>query len=325
MAARILDGEALAGTITEQLKAEVAAMASPPHLVAVQVGDPPASRLYVNNQKKTCEQIGLRYTLDQLPEAAGRAELLAAVARHNADREVAGIILQLPLPAGVDQREIQWAITPEKDVEGMSPASMGRLLYGHSDFGPCTALGSLELIRSSGCKIEGAHAVVVGHSQIVGKPMVNLLLGMNATVSCCHVFTDRLSPFTMKADILVVATGVRQARWQGYERRRKKGAAAPPPDLSPLVTADMVKTGACVIDVAINRIPASIDAQGNPAVFPAGHKRAGAPKMVTVGDCDFEAVREKAGWITPVPGGVGPMTVAILLRNCVQLARLAQG
>ena len=323
MAAIVLDGEALAAEITEKLKAEIAAMAAPPHLVAVQVGDPPASRVYVNNQKKTCEAIGLKYTLDQLPEEADGYDILSAVARHNEDPAVNGIILQLPLPKGIDPRKVQLTIDPAKDVEGMHPANIGRLVYGHQDFGPCTALGSLELIKKSGCKVEGAHAVVVGHSEIVGKPMVNLLLGMNATVSCCHVFTDDISRFTKQADILVVATGVRQVRWQGYKRKKKKDPATPAPNLGPLVTAEMVKEGACVIDVAINRIPRKLDADGNPEVFPEGHKRAGKPKMRTVGDCAFKSISEKAGWITPVPGGVGPMTVAILLRNCVELAKRA--
>jgi methylenetetrahydrofolate dehydrogenase (NADP+)/methenyltetrahydrofolate cyclohydrolase len=325
MTATILDGEALAAKVTEQLKTDVAAMANPPHLVAVQVGDPPASRVYVRNQRRTCEAIGLKYTLDQLPEAAGRHELLAAVDRHNADAAVSGIILQMPLPEGVNPREVQWRIDPAKDVEGMVPANIGRLVYGASDFGPCTPLGALELIKLAGCPVEGAHAVVVGHSEIVGKPMVNLLLGMNATVTCCHIFTPDITPLTRQAEILVVATGARQARWQGYRRKRKKDKNAPLPDLSPLVKADMVRDGACVIDVGINRIPRSIDAQGNAEVWPEGHKRAGKPRMITVGDCDFDGLKEKAGWLTPVPGGAGPMTVAILLRNCVELAKRAAG
>ena len=322
MPATIIDGNAVAAKMTEQVRDAAAALAAKgraPMLVALQVGENPASAVYVKNQQKSCEAAGLAYRLDQLPESASQQDVEAHLAKLNAEAKVTGIILQMPLPAQCDARKVQLAISPEKDVEGMHPVNMGRLMYGNPKIGPCTAMAAVELIKQTGVRIEGADAVVVGHSEIVGKPVGVLLLGLNATTSVVHVFTKDLASYTRKADILVVAAGKSQALWLRYQRALKKGEKPPLPDLSPLVTADMIKPGAVVIDVAINRIPAGFDAAGEPIRQTEG-KNAGKPKIVTVGDVEFDKAKEIASFITPVPGGVGPVTVAMLLRNTIECA-----
>ncbi len=323
MSAAIIDGNAVALKMTEQVKqaaADLAAAGRAPFLVAFQVGDNPASAVYVRNQKKSCEEAGLGYRLDTMPETATQAEVESHLAKLNADPKVTGIILQMPLPPQCDARKVQLAISPDKDVEGMHPVNMGRLMYGNPRIGPCTAMAAVELIKQTGVKIEGADAVVVGHSEIVGKPVGVLLLGLNATTSVVHVFTKDLASYTRKADILVVAAGKSQALWMRYQKALKAGLKAPPPDLSPLIKADMIKPGAVVIDVAINRIPEGFDADGRPTTQTDG-KNAGKPKIVTVGDVEFDKAKEIASFITPVPGGVGPVTVAMLLRNTIECAR----
>ena len=319
MAATIMDGDAIAAKIIEELKGRTEELKSKgrvPHLRAVQVGENPASRVYIRNQKKNCEEVGIEYTLDELPETSTEADVLAHIQKLNEDAGTTGVILQMPLPEGVNARNIQLRISPLKDVEGMHPANMGKLVYGKAEPGPCTAVGAVELIKSTGVEIEGADAVVVGHSEIVGKPIVLLLLGLNASTSCAHIFTKDLASYTRKAEILVVAAGKSQALWLRHGRARKKNPDLPLlPDLSPLISADMIRDGAIVIDVAINRIPAGLDADGNLIL-----NEKGKTKMKTVGDVEFEAAKEKASYITPVPGGVGPMTVAMLLKNTVDCA-----
>jgi len=326
MTARILDGEAIAARLKAGLVEEIESLKKagrPPHLVAVQVGDPPASRIYVNQQKKACEDIGLTYDLHQLPEQCSEQDVRDEIRRLNDDVGVTGIILQMPLGPGMDARKVQVTISPEKDVEGMHPVNMGRLFYGCGIVRPCTPAGAVELLTSPGVSLAGKEAVVVGHSEIVGKPIAAILLqslNESPTVTVCHVATRDLASHTRRAEILFVATGKAQAVWQLYDRARKGGQTVPKPDLSPLIKADMVKEGGIVIDVAVNRIPKALDDAGNPVLNDKGK-----PNMVTVGDVDFEAVRDKCAWITPVPGGCGPMTVAMLLKNTVECAKATMG
>ncbi len=326
MPAQILDGEVLAEKIRAGLVEEVERLRQagrPPHLVAVQVGDPPASRIYVNQQKKACEGIGLVYELRQLDERCTERDVLDELERLNQDDRVTGIILQMPLGPGMDPRKAQVTIRPDKDVEGMHPTNMGRLFYGGGVVRPCTPAGAVELLKSTGVNPAGLEAVVVGHSEIVGKPIAMILLqslNESPTVTVCHIATRDLSSHTRRADILFVGTGKAQAVWQRYDKARKAGQNPSRPDLSPLIKADMIKDGAIVIDVAINRLPKALDETGNPVLNDKGK-----PEMVTVGDVDFEAAREKCSWITPVPGGCGPMTVAMLLKNTVECAKAGAG
>jgi len=320
MPAQIINGDEIAAKIQAALKEQVRELQSKgkaPHLVAVQVGENPASKIYVKNQARSCEEIGIAYTLDQLSESTDEAGLVRRIGELNADASVTGIILQMPLPPGVDARRIQALISPLKDAEGMNPANIGRLVYGNPNPGPCTAVGAVELLKSTGVPVQGRDAVVVGHSEIVGKPISLLLLALNATVSTVHIFTKDVPSYVKRADILFVAAGKSQALWLRYQKEKKKNAAAPPPDLSPLITAGMIKPGAVVIDVAINRIPAALDGKGEPVL-----NEKGKPSMKTVGDVDFDAAKDVASFITPVPGGVGPMTVAMLLKNTVETAKL---
>jgi len=326
MAATILDGRAIAGEILAKLRVEIEELKKKgkgPHLVAVQANEDPGSRVYVKSQKKTCEDLGIAYTLDELPPTSSEEALLAHIQKRNADPTVTGIIIQTPLPEGVSLPKIQASITREKDVEGMNPANLGMLIYGNPRIGPCTPMGAVELVKRTGVKIEGAATTVIGHSNIVGKPIAVLMLGLNASVSCVHIFTKDIRPYVKQADILFVATGKISFAWQAYSKALKKhqkdpSVPKPPlPDLSPLVTADMIKPGAVVIDVAINRIPEALDANGEPV-----KDEKGKPKMKIVGDVDFEGCKAVASFITPVPGGCGEMTVAMLLSNTVEAAKM---
>jgi methylenetetrahydrofolate dehydrogenase (NADP+)/methenyltetrahydrofolate cyclohydrolase len=294
--------------------------------VAVQVGENPASKIYTNQQAKNCQEVGIEYELLNLRADMTEGDLLASIAGLNADPRVTGLILQMPLPAQIDARNVQVAISPDKDVEGMHPVNMGRLFFGEGIVAPCTPMAAVELLKTVTTDLAGAEAVVVGHSEIVGKPIAMILLQSltaSPTVTVCHVATRDLAFHTRRADILFVAAGVSQARWMGYQRRKKdavaKGAPPPPlPDLKPLISADMLKAGAIVIDVAINRIPTGFDAAGECLKNDKGKNA-----MKTVGDVDFEAAMNKVAAITPVPGGVGPVTVAMLLRNTIACARAA--
>ena len=329
MAGKIIDGDKVAAEIKEGLKEDIGKLAGRgryPHIAAVMVGESPGVRVYVRSQERACEELGIKYTLDQHPETMLEEELASRIQELNADPEITGIILLMPVPPKINARRIQAQITPEKDVEGMNPVNMGRLIYGTPILGPCTAVGAVELLKTTGVPIEGAEAVVVGHSEIVGKPIAVLLLGLNATTHVCHIFTKDLALHTRNAEILFVAAGKSGALWQRYWRQKRKydenPVGEPPalPDLSPLIKADMLRPGVVIVDVAINRIPEALDDSGSPVL-----NEKGRPKMKTTGDVDFEAAKEIASWITPVPGGVGPMTVAMLLKNAVEAAKMPAG
>ncbi|MEW6250525.1 MAG: bifunctional 5,10-methylenetetrahydrofolate dehydrogenase/5,10-methenyltetrahydrofolate cyclohydrolase [Planctomycetota bacterium] len=288
----ILDGAAYAAEIRTEVTRRVAwynAYHGAIRLCAVLVGSDAAGRLYAESQRKLSTKVGVEYALVELPQDTTQAELLAVIDRLNADPHVTGVILQLPVPPHIDAAIAQYRIDPYKDVEGVNPANIGWLFYGEPIIAPCTALAVTELIRRSGVVVRGAHAVVVGQSRIVGRPVSMFLLAQEATVTGCHIATRDLAHHTREADILVVAIGRPRA-----------------------IGADYVKPGAVVIDVGINRItepgPPGPDGQPRP------------PVRRTVGDVDFAAVEPLAGAITPVPGGVGPLTVAMLLRNTVEAA-----
>ena len=278
MSAKILDGKSLAATTRAALKHQVDALVQRgvrPGLTVLIAGDDPASKVYVRNKTLAAKEIGVRSELIELPGSVSEQQLLDHVARLNANREVHGILVQLPLPKHIDSARVLEAIAPAKDVDGFHEANLGALMAGRPGVVPCTPLGCMRLIEHAGMQIAGRHAVVLGRSNIVGKPVAMLLLQKDATVTICHSKTPDLAAVTRQADILVAAVG------------RAK-----------LVGAAMVKPGACVIDVGINRLP-----DGKLA-----------------GDVDYEAVKQVAGWITPVPGGVGPMTIAMLLENCLGAA-----
>jgi len=299
MAATIIDGNRIAEDIKRGLREEIQKLkdkGKPIHLVAVQVGENPASRVYIKNQRKSCEEMGIAYTLDQLPEESTEDQLISHMEELNARKDVTGIILQMPVPQGINARKVQGMIAPQKDVEGMNPANMGQVIYGKPALGPCTAMGAVELVFSTGVELYGKEVTVVGHSEIVGKPVALLLLDKFCTTTVCHIATKDLAAHTRNADILLVAVG-------------KPG----------LIRKDMVKPGAIVIDIGINRVPV-IGSDGKPVL-----NEKGKPKKKTVGDCDFEAIKEIASFITPVPGGVGPMTVAMLLKNTVTAAKMQAG
>ncbi|MFC1632102.1 bifunctional 5,10-methylenetetrahydrofolate dehydrogenase/5,10-methenyltetrahydrofolate cyclohydrolase [Candidatus Omnitrophota bacterium] len=301
MSAKLLDGEALAVKIKAGLKTEIEDLKGSgvsPHLVAIQVGENPASRVYVNQQKKACEQMGIIYELKELAADISIEDLVYTLEELNKDQRITGIILQMPLPDHLDARSIQVQITPEKDVEGLHPANMGRLVYGDSSLAPPTALGAIELLKSSGVDLKGKEVTVVGHSEIVGKPVALLLLQSQleaATPTVCHIATRDLAFHTKRADILIVAAG-------------KAG----------LIRPEMIKPGAIVIDIGINRVPL-LDENGQPVL-----NEKGRPKKKTVGDVEFEGAKEICSYISPVPGGVGPLTVTMLIKNTVYCAKLVR-
>ena len=283
MTARLLEGKVFvaklkeeAGKKAQELKAKYGIT---PGLAVIIVGENPASQVYVRNKHKACTELGFYSEGVELPATTTREELLAEILRLNNDEKIHGILVQLPLPKELQpyESEVLEAINPLKDVDGFHPVNVGRLVTGQKALVPCTPHGCLRMLELAEIPVEGANAVIIGRSNIVGKPMLHLLLGKNATVTICHSRTKNLAEITRQADILVAAVG-------------KAG----------FVTADMVKPGAAVIDVGINRI---------------------APKKL-VGDVDFEAVKEVAGAITPVPGGVGLLTIAMLMQNTVEAARL---
>jgi len=323
MTATLIDGKAFAAQIKEQIArdaAELTAAGKTPTLVAVQVGENPASKVYTNMQAKSCESVGIDYQLKNLPDDISQDDLLNEVRSINDDPAVSGIILQMPLPPQIDARAVQVTIAPAKDVEGMGPVNMGRLFYGGGVVAPCTAVAAVELLKSACDDLAGKEVVIVGHSEIVGKPIATMLLESlteSPTVTVCHIATKDLAFHTSRADVMIVAAGVSQARWRGARAKAKQtGEALVIPDLSPLVGADLLKEGAIVIDVAINRIPKGFDEDGQPL-----KNEKGKTAMKTVGDVDFEAAKEKVAAITPVPGGVGPVTVAMLLKNTIACAK----
>ncbi|HSX95377.1 MAG TPA: bifunctional methylenetetrahydrofolate dehydrogenase/methenyltetrahydrofolate cyclohydrolase FolD [Hydrogenophaga sp.] len=278
MTAQLIDGNAL----SRQLRADVAtrvqalkARGVTPGLAVILVGDNPASQVYVRNKVKACEDTGMHSVLETWPATMGEAELLARVEAMNKDPSIHGILVQLPLPAHIDAQKVIEAISPAKDVDGFHVASAGALMTGLPGFWPCTPHGCMKMLEHIGYDLRGKHAVVIGRSNIVGKPMALMLLQANATVTVCHSGTKDLASFTRQADVVVAAVGKRN-----------------------VLTADMVKPGAVVIDVGMNRNEAG--------------------KLC--GDVDFDGVKAVAGWITPVPGGVGPMTITMLMVNTLDSA-----
>ena len=291
MAAKIIDGKQVAADMRAELKEEVARLARDgivPGLGVILVGEDPASQSYVKAKERACEEIGLFSDDNRLPADASQQELMAIVEKMNNDPKINGILVQLPLPKHLNEAEVLLAIDPDKDVDGFHPMNVGRMVVGEKAFLPCTPHGVIQLLLRSGVKIEGADIVIVGRSNIVGKPVANMLIQKNkmgnATVTVCHTRTKNLAEHTRRADIIIAAAGR--------------------PDT---ITADMVKDGVVVIDVGVNRVEDSTKKKG----------------YRLVGDVDFEAVKEKAGLITPVPGGVGPMTITMLLYNTVESAKRA--
>ncbi|MDD2240919.1 MAG: bifunctional methylenetetrahydrofolate dehydrogenase/methenyltetrahydrofolate cyclohydrolase FolD [Kiritimatiellae bacterium] len=292
MTARILDGKSLATTLRAEIAADVAALYQQtgivPGLGVVLVGDNPASRSYVTAKEKACTAAGIHSTERRLPASASREDILAAVHDLNGQEPIDGILVQLPLPDSAIEREVIEAIDPAKDVDGFHPLNIGRMVLGLPAFVPCTPAGVIEILRRADVPLAGAAVVVIGRSQIVGRPLSILLSqkGVDATVTLCHTQTKNLAQLTREADVIIVAAG-------------RPGT----------LTADMVRADAVVIDVGVNRVPDSSKASG----------------YRLVGDVDFEALAQKIAAITPVPGGVGPMTIAMLLRNTVNAARRRRG
>jgi methylenetetrahydrofolate dehydrogenase (NADP+)/methenyltetrahydrofolate cyclohydrolase len=276
----LIDGKALAHAIRERIAKDVSELHARtgvrPGLAAILVGDDPASHLYVRNKQKACDAAGIYVDEHKLSASTSQADLLALIEKVNGDPKVHGILVQLPLPKHIDSKVILDAVSPLKDADGFHPYNMGRLVEGMAMFTPCTPKGVIKMIESTGVTIEGKRAVVIGRSNIVGKPAALLLMHRNATVTVCHSKTRDLQAVCREADIVVVAIG--KARF---------------------VTADMVQPGAVVVDVGVNRLPDG----------------------TFVGDVDFVPVSQRAGWISPVPGGVGPMTIAMLLENTLESAK----
>lgn len=274
----VIDGKQVAQSYRLKLKEEVARLKEQriqPKLTVILIGEDPASQSYVRGKEKAAQEIGMESDLIRLPEETGESELLHLIERLNADASVHGILVQLPLPKHIDESKVIFAISPEKDVDGFHPVSVGKMIIGEPTFLPCTPNGILHLVKEMNVPIAGRHVVVVGRSQIVGKPVGMLFLNESATVTYCHSKTADLGAMTRQADILIVAVGVPK-----------------------LITADMVKPDAVVIDVGVNRVDGKL-----------------------VGDVEFEAVKEVASMITPVPGGVGPMTITMLLHNTIEAAK----
>jgi len=298
--ARLIDGKAVARDLEQEVSAIIRGLAYQPGLVAVRVGNDPASELYVRNKAKKADELGLRGTQLVLDDSTNEAQLLAEVDRLNRDDEVDGILVQLPLPKQIDPKKVIDAIDPAKDVDGFHPINVGLLHLGRATLAPCTPAGCIRLIDATGVSIDGANAVVIGRSDIVGRPMAALLLQRNASVTICHSRTRDLALLTRNADILVAAVG------------------------RPLVvSAEMVKPGAVVIDVGMNRVDASF---ANRLAHDADKSRLLEKNgTVLLGDVDFARVKDVASWITPVPGGVGPMTIAMLMMNTVTAAQRRRG
>jgi methylenetetrahydrofolate dehydrogenase (NADP+)/methenyltetrahydrofolate cyclohydrolase len=293
MAATIIDGKQVAESIRAELKEEVAGLAKKgivPGLGVVLVGEDPASISYVTAKERTCAELGIYSDDNHMPADTSQEDLMALVRKLNADPKVNGILVQLPLPKHLNEADVLMAIDPNKDVDGFHPTNVGKMVVGEKAYLPCTPHGVIQLLLRSGVKLEGAHTVIVGRSNIVGKPLMNMLIQKNptgnSTVTVCHTRTRDLPYHTKQADIIVAAAGAPKT-----------------------VTADMVKEGVAVVDVGVNRIEDATKKSG----------------FRLVGDVDFEAVKEKASFITPVPGGVGPMTITMLMYNTVESAKRAAG
>ncbi len=298
MSAKIIDGNKIAEKIKTEVKSELSELLKcrpdiKPVLAAVQVGENPASNVYIKNQKSSCEEVGIIYNLVQLAENISESDLVAEIKKLGDDEKITGIILQMPLPAHINSRKIQMSIPEDKDVEGVSPANLGKLLYANikPTIAPCTALSVIECIKSTGENIKGKEAVIVGRSEIVGKPVTLMLISslLSATPTVCHTATKDLTSHTSRADILIVAAG-------------KPG----------LIKGNMVKYGAIVIDAGTNRVQIK-------------DEKTGKTHLKTVGDVVYEEVKEVADYITPVPGGVGAITTVILLKNLLGLYKIQIG
>lgn len=291
MTAKLISGTEVAKAIREELTAEVAELKEKhnivPGLVTILVGEDPASQSYVAAKNKTAHALGIHSEQVTLDVETSEEDLLALVAQYNNDPKINGILVQLPLPKHINEAKVLYAIDPDKDVDGFHPVNVGKMVLGERCFLPCTPHGILELLTRSGVETSGAEVVIIGRSNIVGKPIANLMLqkrdGGNATVTLCHTRTKNMADHCRRADIIIAAVGVPK-----------------------MITADMVKDGAAVIDVGVNRIG-----------------QAANGKAILAGDVDFEGVKEKASCITPVPGGVGPMTITMLMKNTVQAAKMA--
>ncbi len=293
MAAKIIDGKQIAADMQAEIKEEVAKLKQEgivPGLGVILVGEDPASQSYVTAKERACENLGIYSDDNRLPADTTQQDLIALINRMNNDPKINGILVQLPLPKHLDEGEVLLAISPDKDVDGFHPTNIGKMVAGQPAFLPCTPHGVIKLLQRNSVKIEGAHVVIVGRSNIVGKPIANMLIQKNATgnatVTVCHTRTKDLAHHTRQADIIIAAVGKPNT-----------------------ITADMVQDGAAVIDVGVNRV--------EDATKKRGYRLAG--------DVDFEAVKEKASVITPVPGGVGPMTITMLLYNTVESAKKAAG
>lgn len=293
MAAKIISGTEIARQIREEIKEEVKNLKEKynvtPGLVTILVGENPASVSYVTGKQKTAKELGFYSVQDNQPADITEEQLLALIDKYNNDPSIHGILVQLPLPKHVNENKILYAINPDKDVDAFHPVNVGKLMIGEANYYPCTPFGIQQMLIRSGVQTDGAEVVVVGRSNIVGKPISMMMAqkakGANATVTICHTGTKNLAEHTRRADILIVAAGRPKA-----------------------ITADMVKEGAVVIDVGVNRI----------GMTPEG-------KAILCGDVDFETIKEKASMITPVPGGVGPMTITMLMLNTVKAAKVAHG
>ena len=276
---KILDGRKVAEEMKAGVAEDVKALKDAgwaPNLISVTVGESAPVKMYVRNQRRVAESVGIGFEERQFPTDISRDELLAAIGTMNADPRTTGVIIERPIPDHLNIKELQAAVHPLKDVEGMHPSSIGNIIYDEIELGPCTAMAAVEILKRTGLDLEGLEVVIIGHSVIVGKPIAFLLLAEGATITVCHHLTRQLAVHSRQADAVFVAIGKAE-----------------------YITGDMIKPGAAVIDIGINRVPAEDG------------------KMKTVGDVDFASCREVAGWITPVPGGVGPVTVAILMRNTV--------
>ena len=283
MSANLLDGKEIAREILEEVSAEVTELKTSgwdPKLISIKVGENPSVDLYIRNQRLKAEKVGIIFEEKDYPHDISTNELQAAITNFNVDPKVTGIFLQRPAPESISIKTLQKTIHPLKDVEGMHPTSIGNIVYNELELGPCTAMASVELLRRTGQDLKGLEVVVIGHSEIVGKPIAFLLMAEGATVTVCHHMTKDVADHSRRADAVFVAVGKPN-----------------------LITADMLKSGATLIDIGINRVT---DEQG---------------KSRIVGDSDFDSCSEKAGWITPVPGGVGPVTVSYLMLNSVSAAQ----
>ena len=279
----VIDGRQVAAIMLEGVSSDVNALREEgwnPQLVSIRIGDSPAVDLYVRNQKRNADKVGIQFVEKQFPVNISKAEVHATILNLNVDPRVTGIILQRPIPENLPIKSLQTTIHPLKDVEGMHPASIGNIVYRELELGPCTAIAAVELLKSTGLSLEGLEVTVIGHSEIVGKPIAFLLMAEGATVTVCHHLTREVALHSRAADAVLIAVG-------------RPG----------LLKGDMIRPGAAVIDIGINQVEGAEGA------------------LQVVGDCDYDSCRSVAGWITPVPGGVGPVTVAVLMRNTVVAAR----